>query len=276
MRIAITGGKGGTGKSLIATALANNLSKKRRTLLLDLDVDCPNDYLILSISPKKEKEVKIKIPKFDFSKCTRCGLCAKVCRFNAIVFVKGNYPIFIPEQCNGCMACKIACPYGAISETEKSIGTIYSGKNKNLELIFGDLKSGEILSEFIVNETKNFAKSKEKDFILVDTAAGTHCDVISAVKDCDLALAVTEPTPIGAHDLRLILELLKILKVKTKIVLNKSTIGDKKLIEEIAREFNVDIIGEVPYEKTILESYSKGEPVEHVSIDNIVKYILKK
>ncbi len=276
MRIAITGGKGGTGKSLIATSLANTLSKKRKTLLLDFDVDCPNDYLILSISPKKEKEVKTKIPKFNFSKCTKSGVCAKVCKFNAIVSIKGRYPIFIPDQCNGCMACKIACPSKAISETEKRVGTIYSGKNKGLESVFGELKPGEILSESVVEETKNFAKSKEKDFILVDTAAGTHCDVITAVKDCDLALAVTEPTPLGAHDLKLILELLKILKVKTKIVLNKSTIGDKRLIEKIARKFNVDIIGAIPYEKTILDSYSKGKPIEHSSIDKIVKYLLKK
>lgn len=275
MRIAITGGKGGTGKSVVATALAAYFSRNKKVLLMDLDADCPNDHLILSIERKKEKEVPVMIPDFDFSKCVKCGTCSQVCMYNAIVFVKEKHPILIPEQCSGCGACAIACPVKCIGETRKTIGTIYSGKKNNITLISSDLKPGEPLSEFVVGAAKKFIEPKEKDYdiALIDTAAGTHCDVISAVGGCDLALAVTEPTPLGAHDLGLILELLKILKIPAKIILNKSTVGDKQLIQAIAEQYGVEILAEIPYEKSIIEAYSKGKPVKHKSIENIAKFL---
>lgn len=275
MRIAITGGKGGTGKSVVATALAAYFSENKKVLLMDLDADCPNDHLILSIERRKEKEVPVMIPDIDFSKCTKCGKCSQVCMYNAIVFIKDKNPILIPEQCSGCGACVIGCPVKCIGEGQKIIGTIYSGEKDSIELISSDLKPGEPLSEFVVDAAKKFAEPKEKDcdIILVDTAAGTHCDVISAVTGCDLALAVTEPTPLGAHDLKLILDLLKILKVPSKIVLNKSTMGDKELVHKLAEEYDAEIIAEIPYEKSIVEAYSKGEPIKHKSIEKIAKFL---
>jgi len=271
MRIAITGGKGGTGKSAIATAITAYLAENNKVMLIDLDADCPNDHLILDIERRKEKDVENMIPDIDFSKCIKCGKCSEVCQFNAIVHVKGKKPILIPEQCSGCGACKIACPVKCIGETKKKIGTIYSGKKNNITLISSDLKPGEPVSEFVVDAAKDFAKplEKEQDITIIDTAAGTHCDVISACTGCDLAFAVTEPTPLGAHDLKLILDLLKILKVPVKIVLNKSTVGDKTLIQDLAKEYNVEIAAEVPYEKSIVEAYSKGEPIKHKSIEKI-------
>ena len=278
MKIAITGGKGGTGKSVVATALAAYFSKNRKVLLMDLDADCPNNHLILSVERKKEEEVPVMIPNIDFSKCIKCGKCSEVCMYNAIVHIKEHYPILIPEQCSGCGACAIACPGKCIGESQKIIGTVYSGKKNNIELISSDLKPGEPLSEFVVDAAKKFAEPKEKDYdvILVDTAAGTHCDVISAVSGCDLALAVTEPTPLGAHDLRLILDLLKILKIPAKIILNKSTVGDKELIHKIAGEYGAEIITEIPYEKSVIEAYSKGESIKHKSIEKIAKFLEKE
>ncbi len=277
MRIAVTGGKGGTGKSVIATSLASYLSKSKKVMLIDLDADCPNDHLILDIKLNWEKDVESMLPKFDFSKCIKCGKCSEVCVFKAIVFVKGKNPILIPEQCSGCGACKIVCPAKCIGETKKVIGSILSGKKNNMLLISSDLKPGEPVSEFVVGAAKEFAKPKEKDhdITIIDTAAGTHCDVISACTGCDVALAVTEPTPLGAHDLRLILDLLKILKVPAKIVLNKSTVGDKKLIQDIAKEYCIEIIAEVPYEKSIVKSYSKGKPVKHKAIEQLAGELVK-
>lgn len=277
MRIAVTGGKGGTGKSAIATAITAYLAEKNKVMLIDLDADCPNDHLILDIERKKEKDVESMLPDIDFSKCIKCGKCSEVCQFKAIVHVKGKKPILIPEQCSGCGACKIACPVKCIGETKKKIGTIYSGKKGSITFISSDLKPGEPVSEFVVDAAKEFAKPLEKEhaITIIDTAAGTHCDVISACTGCDLALAVTEPTPLGAHDLKLILDLLKILKVPVKIVLNKSTVGDKKLIQDIAQEYGVEITAEVPYEKSIVEAYSKGEPIKHKSIEKIASGLKK-
>ncbi|MDD5086155.1 MAG: ATP-binding protein [Candidatus Nanoarchaeia archaeon] len=273
MKIAITGGKGGTGKSTVATSLAIELGKKNKVLLIDADADCPNDHLILSIKRKKIKNVFQLIPKWDFKKCIKCGKCSLVCKQHAIVFVKGNYPIFIPEQCNGCKACMFACPVKAIGKDKKKVGSIYEGKKGNIDFLSAELQPNQPSSEFVINALNDYIKSKNKkyDFILVDTAAGTHCDVIAALEQCDIAFAVTEPTPLGEHDLKLILELLKILKIPCKIVLNKSDVGEKKLIERIANKFKIKIAVEIPYEKSIMESYSKGEPVSHKSIKKLAE-----
>ena len=218
------------------------------------------------------------IPKFDFSKCLKCGRCSKNCMYQAIVHVTNRHPVLIPEQCSGCGACVIACPAKCISEDRKIIGTIYSGKKKNIEFVSCDLKPGEMLSEFVVDAGKKLVEEKQKDcdLVIIDTAAGTHCDVISAISDCDVALAVTEPTPLGAHDLKLILDLLKILNVPGKIILNRATIGDKQLIKNLAKKYNTEIIAEIPYEKSIIESYSKGEVIDHESINKIARFLEEK
>jgi len=276
MKIAITGGKGGTGKSTVATALAVELSKKNKVLLLDADVDCPNDHIILNIKRKKIKEVYQPIPKFDFNKCKKCGRCAEVCREHAIVFIKDKYPILIPEQCIGCSACMIACPNNAIDKDKKKIGTIYSGNRKNLNLLSAETEIGVEEESPVVNALKDHIKNKEEyDFILIDTSPGTHCNVISALQGCELAFCVTEPTPLGAHDLKLTLDLLKKLKVPAKIILNRADIGNKNLIKELAKEYKIEIIAEIPYSKKILKLYSKGKPIENENIKKTAEKINK-
>ncbi len=275
MKIAITGGKGGTGKSTIATALAVELAKKSKVLLVDADVDCPNDHIILGIDRKKVKDVTQLIPKWDFDKCIKCGKCSQVCRTNSIVQVKDKYPIFIPEQCSGCRACIISCPVKAISESKKEIGKIYFGSKYGIDLVSAELKLNEPISEFVVDAAKEYVDEikKKYDYILFDTSVGTHCDVISALNGCELAIAVTEPTPLGAHDLELILNLLKILNVPGKIVLNRSDIGDEKIIQDLAKKYNVEIIAKIPYKKEFLEKYSKCLPIEDESIRKIIEEI---
>jgi len=277
MKIAITGGKGGTGKSTVATALAVELSKKNKILLIDADVDCPNDHLILNIKRKKIKDIFQPIPKFDFSKCKKCGRCAEVCRENAIVFVKDKYPMLIPEQCIGCSACMIACPNQAIGTDKKKIGTIYSGSNYNIDFFSAETEIGVEEESPVVNALKNHIISKERnyDFILIDSSPGTHCNVISALQGCELAFCVTEPTPLGAHDLELSLKLLKILKIPSKIILNKSGFGNNKIIKDIAKEYQTEITVDIPYNKEILKSYSKGEPIKNKNIKKLAEFLRK-
>jgi MinD superfamily P-loop ATPase len=274
-QIAITGGKGGTGKSTVATALAVLLGKKHRVLLVDSDVDCPNDHLLLGIKRDKIRTVFQRIPKWDLGKCAKCGKCALTCKTHAIFAVKGKHPVFLPQQCNGCGACVISCPVKAISWNKKEIGCIFKGEGHGIDFISGELKVNEPISEFVVSALKEEAEkvAAKYDFILVDTAAGTHCDVIGALKGVDIALAVTEPTPLGEHDLELITRLLKSLGIKFEIVLNRFEEGKSALIEASAARRGKKIAARIPYKKEIMEAYSKGVPVEDSSIGKMLELV---
>jgi len=271
--IGITGGKGGTGKSTVATALAFELSKDHKVLLVDADVDCPNDHLLLSIKRKQIKTVRQRIPYFDTGKCTKRGVCGKVCRTNAIVSIKGSNPIFMENQCNGCGACRIVCPSGAIRWESKGIGRIFSGKRDSLDFLSGELKTSQPISEFIVDHLNEETEKVRQnyDYIIIDTAAGTHCPVIAALENADKIIAVTEPTPLGAHDLEIILQLLERMKKKGSIIINRSDIGDKNLIVSLANKYGKKIIFEIKFSKDVITSYSKGEPILIPDICSIIK-----
>ena len=273
--IGITGGKGGTGKSTVATALAFKLAKKFKILLVDADVDCPNDHLLLNVKRNFYKNVEQRIPLWDFKKCIKCGLCSSVCKTNAIVAIKDKNPIFVPTQCNGCGACVLRCPEQAISWSKKEIGKICIGQNYGIDLLSGELKANEPISEFVVNSLKELIEKKKNDYdyIIIDTAAGTHCPVIAALEVCDKIFAVTEPTSLGSHDLELILQLVKKLQIKTDIILNRSDIGDKNIISNLVKKYHSEIIAEIPYLKDVILKSIKGEPFENDNIDKIVKKI---
>jgi MinD superfamily P-loop ATPase len=273
--IGVTGGKGGTGKSTVATAVAVELAKNHNVLLADMDVECPNDHLILSIKRKEIKKIFQRIPKFDFDKCIKCGACGKVCKTNAIVSIKDKNPIFIKEQCNGCGACLIVCKPKVISWEKKEIGKIYTGKNYNLDLITGELKINEPLSEIVVDKIKEIIEKQKNryNYIIIDTAAGTHCDVISALSYCDFVFGVTEPTPLGRHDVELIIRLLKKLKKPYEIILNRYEKENENIITKMLYKYNKEILIKIPYKKEIMEQYSKGIPITNKSIKKIAEVI---
>jgi MinD superfamily P-loop ATPase len=270
-KLAITGGKGGTGKSTVAILLANKLIHKgKKVILCDCDVECPNDYLLLGKKLEKSvKKVFAEFPILDKKKCQKCGLCVKTCRENAIFQPRDKsgklgYPIFIKNLCSACGACWIVCPNGAIKTKKEEIGKIYLDEIKNnYWLITGEAKAGLEETGPVVAETKKFAlkyaKKIKADYLLLDTAAGTHCPVISALMDCDKAFCVTEPTPMGAYDLSLILDLCKKLKIPAEIILNQADLGDRKRIQKVAKKFKIQIGKEISYSKELVKAYSKGK-----------------
>jgi len=268
-KIGITGGKGGTGKSTIAILFANKfIEENKKVLLVDCDVECPNDYLLLGQKLEKPKEkVYAEFPELNKAKCKKCGLCVRTCRSNAIFQAPGKYPIFIKDLCSGCGACWLVCPHKAIRPKREEIGQIFVNQIKrNFWLITGQANAGLEETGPVVVQTKKFvtslAKKIKPDFILFDTAAGTHCPVISALMDCDLAYTVTEPTPMGAYDLNLILDLCQKLKVPAKIILNQADLGNKTEIKKVAKKFKIKIEKEIPYSKELVEAYSKGRLLE--------------
>ena len=276
LTIGITGGKGGTGKSTVATALSVELGKKHKVLLVDMDVDCPNDHLIINIKRQEIKTVYQRIPIWDYELCNNCGLCASVCKTNANISIQDKKPIFIPTQCNGCGSCVIKCPTDAISWHKKEIGTIYSGHNHGIDFLSGELKITEPVSEFIVNTINDILKTKKKnyDYIIVDTAAGTHCDVIAALEICDFTYIVTEPTPLGKHDADIIIQLINKMGTPYEVILNRFE-QDDSIISSMLKKVNKTIAFRIPYKKSIIEEYSKGIPINDESIKQIAKSLIK-
>lgn len=284
MKIAVTGGKGGTGKSTVATSLAVELARHRKTMLVDADVECPNDHLLLSVRRKEHAKVYQPIPKWDFKKCIKCGKCAEVCRQEAIAFVKDRYPAFVKEMCNGCRACIISCPEDAISETKKELGTVYKGSNYSVFLVSGELKLGELASGDVVSELRNHADEIDKefksDFIVIDSAAGIGCPVIASLVGTDYIIAVTEPTPSALHDMKRVLYLAEHFSIKRGIVINKFDlhIGFCSEIEKFANKKKIPIIGKIPYRKDFVESTIKMRPVAEINhkYRRTFKHILEK
>jgi len=264
-KIASTGVKGGVGKSTFAILLAFKLSKQgKKVVLCDCDVECPNDYLILNQKLENPKPIYQEYPELDEQKCQKCGLCSETCKEHAIFWIKDKYPTFIYDLCTGCGACWIVCPNKAIKTKRKKAGESFFNKvNDNFWLITGRSKAGVSETGPIVREVKNraieFAENNKIDCLILDTAPGTHCSVIQALLDVDKAYAVTEPTPLGAHDLALILELTEKLKIPSEIVLNKFDVGNKKEIENIAKQFNTKISVEIPYSEELVRAYCEKD-----------------
>ncbi|WP_297490266.1 ATP-binding protein [Thermococcus sp.] len=263
MQIAVSGGKGGTGKSTVAVNLAVALAGSFKLVLADLDVEAPNDHLLLGVKPANERAVREFMPRFDYSKCTRCRKCAEVCEEHAIVTLRDGTPFLMPNLCSGCRACEIVCPVpGAIGEAFKVIGHTYVSETPyGFNLVAGKLKEGEERSMPLVVEAKKLARSLPHELLLVDTAAGTGNTVSKAIEGSELLIAVTEPTPLGIHDTELILRLGRLMEMPTWVVINRADLGDRGRVYALAEKYGAEVVAEIPYSEDIVRSYVQGKPV---------------
>ena len=266
MIIAIASGKGGTGKTTIATNLAKVL-EDRGVTLYDCDVEEPNSHLFLKPKIEKEWAYHTFIPKVDPAKCTLCGKCSDLCQFAAIATIKNNVLVF-PELCHGCEGCKRICPENAISDGRKEVGSVVEGTSGKIRCIHGRLRIGEAMAPPLIREVKRVGLPHHRSNIsIIDSPPGTSCPVIEAVKGADLVLLVTEPTPFGLHDLKLAVEMIRVLQIPFGVVINRSTTGDREVWCFCEREA-IPILMEIPDDREIAVAYSHGK----LMIDALPQY----
>lgn len=266
MIISVASGKGGTGKTTVAVNLALSLHDVQ---LLDCDVEEPNVHIFLQPKIAEEEEpVYIKVPRIDKERCDYCGKCSEFCQFNALFVVradaergiKGNVLIF-PELCHGCGGCSIVCPQDAITEENRGIGVVKKAKtsdaNINIDLAFGELNIGEPMPVPVIKAVKSEIDTRKT--VIIDCPPGTSCPVIHSVYGSDYCILVTEPTPFGLHDLKLMVEVLKELKIPFGVIINRAGIGDEK-VYEYCKDERIEVLLEIPYDRRIAELYSQGIP----------------
>jgi MinD superfamily P-loop ATPase len=300
MIITVASGKGGTGKTIIATSLALCLKKG---IFIDADVEEPNAYIFLKPEIKEKKPVFLNIPLFNFKKCTSCGKCADFCQFKALAVIPGQV-IFFAGLCHGCGGCRMVCESGAIEEGKRIIGEVQAGQINQLldlevfppnkafarhkdsftgqRLIFrqGKLNPGEALAVPVVRAVKEDLPPKNSyPVVIIDAPPGTSCPVVEAINGSDYCLLVTEPTPFGLSDLKLAREIVKELKIPAGVVVNRVMAEDDLVeIRTYCQEENIPILAVFPFDRQIAYAYSKGIPLIYAYPEGIevMQAILKQ
>ena len=257
MIISVASGKGGTGKTLVATSLALSLKDTRNVKLLDCDVEEPNDHVFVKPEITRSQGVSIQVPVVDEEKCTYCGKCAEICAFNAIA-VFGNHVLTFSQLCHGCGACSYLCPEKAITEEGRETGILELGKTDGLGFVHGRLNIGEAMAPPVIRKVKEHAG--DDGVVIIDVPPGTSCPVVEAIKGSDFCLLVTEPTPFGLNDLVLAVETVRKLCIPCGVVLNRSGVGDTET-EKYCEKENLPILLTIPLDTEIARLYSRGIPL---------------
>ncbi|MBN1663286.1 MAG: ATP-binding protein [Deltaproteobacteria bacterium] len=258
MIISIASGKGGTGKTTVATNLAVSLDS--RVQLLDCDVEEPNAHLFIRPHMEKTRIITTPVPEVDMEKCSLCGKCGEICQFRAIIVIGETVLPFV-EMCHSCGGCMEVCPEKAITETTRELGRVERGHRNGLEFVYGKLRVGEAMSPPLIRSVRQYTRPDM--LTIIDAPPGTSCPVIASMKGADFVLLVTEPTPFGLHDLKLAIGAVRILGIPCGLVINRSDIGDDR-VKAYAKEENIPVLMEIPFDRRIAEAYSRGDMVVDV------------
>ena len=258
MKIAIASGKGGTGKTTVATNLAYVASGNGQSVAyLDCDVEEPNGHIFLKPQIQSKKPISNSVPQVDEEKCTVCGKCSEICQYSAIACV-GQKVLIYPEMCHACGGCALVCPVNAISETTRDIGMLEIGQAGAIQFIHGVLNVGEAMSPPAIKAVK--ASAPQTGLVLIDAPPGTSCPVIESIRNSDYVILVTEPTPFGLNDLKLAVEMARALKLPFGVVINRANLGDQETHSYCDRN-RIKILAKIPDDRRIAEAYSVGKMV---------------
>ena len=260
MIISIASGKGGTGKTTVATNLALSLGEAQ---LIDCDVEEPNANIFLKADIAESVDVTVEIPVIDKTKCNFCGKCSEFCTYNALAVVPSDVLVF-PELCHSCGGCELVCPQDAISWSKRVIGKIEHGVVDGFDFYHGLLNVGEIMAIPVLKALKKKVDTNKN--VILDAPPGTSCPVIETLNGSDYCILVTEPTPFGLHDLKLAIDVVRHLNIPFGVIINRDGVGDKKA-ELYCQQEKIPVLMKIPHSKEIAQLYSKGIPfVRELSI----------
>jgi MinD superfamily P-loop ATPase len=252
MIIAVASGKGGTGKTTISVNLALSIGDAQ---VLDADVEEPNANVFLHADISEKNDVLVLIPEINENICTFCGKCSEFCAYNALAVVPKKVLVF-PELCHSCKGCELVCPVNAVSWQSRSIGIVSKGTAGDVLFVQGELNIGEAMATPVIRAVKREIDSSRT--AIIDAPPGTSCPMMEAVEDADYILLVTEPTPFGLHDLKLAVDVVRLLRIPFGVIINQYGIGDKK-VEMYCQQEHIPILLRIPHDKTIASQYSNGE-----------------
>jgi MinD superfamily P-loop ATPase len=254
MRIAIASGKGGTGKTTVATGLASLLALRKRVSYFDCDVEEPDGHILLKPEIRRTDAITVPVPRIDGDKCTGCGECCDICHENALARLKDEVMIF-PELCSGCGGCSLVCPVNAVTEVPRTIGSIAEGRAGPLNFVQGNISVGEAKPTPVIRALRE--RIPEDGLTLLDAPPGTACPVIETLRGADRVILVTEPTPFGLNDLRLAVATAKALRLPVGVVINRCDIGDGRVREYCEHEC-IEVYSEIPNSRAVAEAYAAG------------------
>ena len=259
MIVAVASGKGGTGKTTIATSLARVLvDLEQEVSFLDCDVEAPNAHLFLQPDFQHTKNVDILIPQVNIERCTACGRCAEICQYHAIV-VLGQKTLVFPELCHGCGSCTLECPENAITELPEKLGILETGLTPHgIQFGRGLLDVGEPMAVPVIHQLKKWQPPQDASISIWDSPPGTSCPVVESIRGADYLLLVTEPTPFGLHDLKLAAQLATELEIPAGVVINRDGIGDNQ-VEAFCQQMDIPILMRIPLDRGIGAGIAQGK-----------------
>ncbi|MCK4631496.1 MAG: ATP-binding protein [Bacteroidales bacterium] len=278
--IVVISGKGGTGKTSITASFAYLGGKD--VVVADCDVDAADMHLLMQPDfAKSEDFYSGEVAVIDQDKCTKCGKCADVCRFNAIPVINDQY-VVQPLDCEGCGYCARVCPENVITNEIQNVGKWYISTTKvgnamvHARLGIGADNSGKLVAK-VKNEAKQIAKENNKYYIIIDGSPGIGCPVISSLSGAGFVVLVTEPTVAGLHDLKRVYKLVKKFNIEAGCIINKSDLNLQvsNEIEDFLKEENIIHISSLPYDETFTAAMTLGQTIVEYGENNL-KEIIKE